>query len=198
MAEAISGQLQKIGVKASVVTHEWGGYVRSGRRALADVHVGWAATWDADGYYLAAPVRPALRTLEQPGLRPAHRDRPHHPRRAERRRIYSQASRLAHDEAPWLFLWNGMDIYGSARRFTDWEPTSDEATATVMLAPSRRSSRRGGRAMGTKGHAEIAGGRHRGARRRGRARAAGSVGARPRARGPHARVRSPPSSPGTT
>jgi len=134
-AEAISGQLQKIGVKAPVVTHEWGGYVSKWPEGLSPMYMlGWAATWDADGI-----LYPLLRS----GQRFARWNNPDFDRlietgrttldTAERRRIYSQASRLAHDEAPWLFLWNGMDIYGVSKAVTDWEPTSDEATSTVML-----------------------------------------------------------------
>jgi len=135
VAEAISGQLQKIGVKAPVVTHEWGGYVGKWPEGLSPMYMlGWAATWDADGI-----LYPLLRS----GQRFARWNNPDFDRlietgrttldTAERRRIYGQASRLAHDEAPWLFLWNGMDIYGINKSVADWEPTSDEATSTVML-----------------------------------------------------------------
>jgi peptide/nickel transport system substrate-binding protein len=101
--------------------------------------IGWAATWDADGimYPLLrsgqrfsrwnnsdfdAIIDKARRTMEPP----------------ERIKLYRQATQLAHDEAPWLFLFHGMDIYGVNRAVADWEPTSDEATSTVMLGASKK------------------------------------------------------------
>jgi ABC-type transport system substrate-binding protein len=53
-------------------------------------------------------------------------------------KLYRQATQVAHDEAPWLFLFHGMDIYGVNRALVDWEPTSDESTSTVMLGASKK------------------------------------------------------------
>ena len=55
----------------------------------------------------------------------------------ERVKLYRQATQLAHDEAPWLFLFHGMDIYGVSRAVADWEQTSDESTSTVMLQTNK-------------------------------------------------------------
>jgi peptide/nickel transport system substrate-binding protein len=140
VAEAIGGQLQKVGVQAQVTVHEWGSYVGKWPENLTPMYMlGWAATWDADGI-----LYPLLRS----GQRFSRWNNPEFDRlieagrstldQAERRRLYGQASRLAHDEAPWLYLFNGMDIYGVNRAVVDWEPTSDEATATVMLGAAKR------------------------------------------------------------
>ena len=138
--EAIAGQLSKIGVRTQVVVHEWGSYVSKWPDGLVPMYmIGWAATWDADGimYPLLrsgqrfsrwnnsdfdAIIEKARRTMEPP----------------ERIKLYRQATQLAHDEAPWLFLFHGMDIYGVNRAVADWEPTSDEATSTVMLGASKK------------------------------------------------------------
>jgi peptide/nickel transport system substrate-binding protein len=138
--EAIAGQLAKIGVKTQVVVHEWGTYVSKWPDGLVPMYmIGWAATWDADGimYPLLhsgqrfsrwsnpdfdALIDKARRTLDQ----------------GERVKLYRQATQLAHDEAPWLFLFHGMDIYGVSRAVADWEPTSDESTATVMLTAVKK------------------------------------------------------------
>jgi peptide/nickel transport system substrate-binding protein len=133
--EAIAGQLSKIGVRTQVVAHEWGTYVSKWPDGLVPMYmIGWAGAWDADGIMFPllrsgqrfsrwsnpdfdAILDKARRTLDQ----------------AERVKLYRQASQLAHDEAPWLYLFHGMDIYGVSRAVADWEPTSDESTSTVML-----------------------------------------------------------------
>lgn len=133
--EAIGGQLAKIGVRTQVMTHEWGTYVSKWPEGLVPMYmIGWAGTWDADGIMFPllrtgqrfsrwsnpdfdAIIDKARRTLDQ----------------GERVKLYRQATQLAHDEAPWLFLFHGMDIYGVSRAVADWEPTSDESTSTVML-----------------------------------------------------------------
>jgi len=138
--EAIAGQLGKIGVRTQVVTHEWGSYVGKWPDGLVPMYMlGWAGSWDADGilYPLLrsgqrfsrwsspdfdALIDKARRTLDQ----------------AERVKLYRQASQLAHDEAPWLFLFHGMDIYGVNRAVLDWEPTSDESTSTLMLGAAKK------------------------------------------------------------
>jgi peptide/nickel transport system substrate-binding protein len=133
--EAIAGQLSRIGIRTQVAVHEWGTYVSKWPDGLVPMYmIGWAGTWDADGIMFPllrtgqrfsrwshpdfdALIDKARRTLDQ----------------GERVKLYRQATQLAHDEAPWLFLFHGMDIYGVSRAVADWEPTSDESTSTVML-----------------------------------------------------------------
>jgi peptide/nickel transport system substrate-binding protein len=133
--EAIAGQLAKIGVKTQVVVHEWGTYVSKWPDGLVPMYmIGWAGAWDADGIMF-----PLLRT----GQRFSRWSNPEFDaildkarrtlNEAERVKLYRQATQLAHDEAPWLYLFHGMDIYGVSRSVGDWEPTSDESTSTVML-----------------------------------------------------------------
>jgi peptide/nickel transport system substrate-binding protein len=133
--EAIAGQLSRIGIRTQVAVHEWGTYVSKWPDGLVPMYmIGWAGTWDADGIMFPllrtgqrfsrwshpdfdALIDKARRTLDQ----------------GERVKLYRQATQLAHDEAPWLFLFHGMDIYGVSRAVADWEPTSDESTSTEML-----------------------------------------------------------------
>jgi peptide/nickel transport system substrate-binding protein len=138
--EAIAGQLAKVGVRLQVATHEWGSYVSKWPDSLVPMYmIGWAGTWDADGILFPllrsgqrfsrwsnadfdAIIDKARGTLDQ----------------GERVKLYRQATQLAHDEAPWLFLFHGMDIYGVSRAVADWEPTSDESTSTVMLQTTKK------------------------------------------------------------
>jgi peptide/nickel transport system substrate-binding protein len=118
-----------------VVVHEWGTYVSKWPDGLVPMYmIGWAGAWDADGIMF-----PLLRT----GQRFSRWSNPEFDaildkarrtlNEAERVKLYRQATQLAHDEAPWLYLFHGMDIYGVSRSVEDWEPTSDESTSTVML-----------------------------------------------------------------
>jgi peptide/nickel transport system substrate-binding protein len=133
--EAIAGQLSKIGIRTQVVVHEWGTYVSKWPDGLVPMYmIGWAGAWDADGIMF-----PLLRT----GQRFSRWSNPEFDaildkarrtlNEAERVKLYRQATQLAHDEAPWLYLFHGMDIYGVSRSVEEWEPTSDESTSTVML-----------------------------------------------------------------
>ena len=52
-------------------------------------------------------------------------------------KLYRQATQLAHDEAPWLYLFTAWYLRREPRA-VDWEPTSDESTSTVMLGASKK------------------------------------------------------------
>ncbi len=140
VAEAIGGQLEKIGVRPQVVIHEWGNYITKWPDGLTPMYmIGWAGTWDADGI---------LYPLLHSGERFSRWANPDFDRlldesrntldQNKRLQLYVQASRLAHDEAPWLFLFHGMDIYGVNRAVMDWSPTSDEGTATWMFSARKQ------------------------------------------------------------
>ena len=139
-AEAIAGQLAKIGVKVNVQVHEWGTYigmVTSKEGAGPMWTIGWAGTFDADGL-----LYPLLRcgqlfskwcnddfdgNLEQ--ARSVMDQK-------ERERLYHKAVRLAHEEAPWLFMHVVVDAYGVNKRVQNWAPTPDEGTALYMYEVS--------------------------------------------------------------
>jgi peptide/nickel transport system substrate-binding protein len=55
-----------------------------------------------------------------------------------RERIYSQALKLVHDEAPWLFMHIVIDSYGVSNRVQNWQPTPDEGTALYMYGVSAK------------------------------------------------------------
>ena len=127
-------------MRTQVAVHEWGTYVSKWPDGIVPMYmIGWAGTWDADGIMFPlfrtgqrfsrwsnpdfdAIIEKARRTLDA----------------AERMKLYREATQLAHDEAPWLYLFHGMDIYGVSRSVADWEPTSDESTSTLMVGASKR------------------------------------------------------------
>jgi peptide/nickel transport system substrate-binding protein len=132
-AEAITGQLAKIGINVKLQVHEWGNYVKlmnsPGGAGPMFTH-GWAGTFDADGNLTPllscgevrstwcnkqfdSLLKQARATLDQ----------------KKREQLYSQACKLAHDEAPWLFLFHGEDIYAASDRVQNWKPTSCPTTS---------------------------------------------------------------------
>jgi peptide/nickel transport system substrate-binding protein len=129
IGEAIAGDLRKIGIKATVRTHEWGNYV-----SLTTTHKlfpmqlqGWGpATLDADDLYSTnlhskSPFShfrdERLDRMVEEGRSTLDREK--------RLRIYREIARYHHDEATHLFLWQSVNVYGVSRRVA-WTPRPDE------------------------------------------------------------------------
>jgi peptide/nickel transport system substrate-binding protein len=139
-AEAIVGQLSKVGIKVNLQLHEWGNYmakIYSPDGAGPMWTVGWASTFDADGVLTPllgcgqqlsrycnkefdALLEQARSSIDQ----------------KKRERLYSQALKLVHDDAAWLFMHIVVDSYGVSNRVQNWEPTPDEGTALYMYGAS--------------------------------------------------------------
>ncbi len=141
VAEAVAGQLGKVGIRTVVRTFEWATYLNK----MVYVHaadplylIGWGnTTWDADRTYYpflhsgeifanyANPAMDKLLDEAQVSMDPKHR-----------RDLYIQVARLLLEEVPILPLYQQMDLYGVSRRL-QWEVRSDERLEmrTVRLAP---------------------------------------------------------------
>jgi peptide/nickel transport system substrate-binding protein len=48
--------------------------------------------------------------------------------------MYQRMNHIIHEEAPWVFLYNPMAVYGIAKRVVDWEPRVD---GTVVLGDTK-------------------------------------------------------------
>ena len=129
IAEAIAGQLSKVGVKVEVRVHEWGNYTKllySTEGGGPMFMMGWAGTYDADGS-LSKPLH-CGKTLSLWCNQEfdSYLDKARvtmDPK--EREKIYHNALRLAHEEAPLIPLYYGVDTYGMSNRVQNWEPTPD-------------------------------------------------------------------------
>jgi peptide/nickel transport system substrate-binding protein len=129
MAEAISGQLQAVGVKVKLQVNEWGNHIKltNSREQKGLWLIGWGnATWDADGTLEACltsngsnstysnPVSDdaiaKARTLMDPKQREA---------------LYQTALKQIHDDAAFITQWQPRDVYGVSKRL-NWTPRSDE------------------------------------------------------------------------
>lgn len=129
IGEAIVADLQKIGIKATLRTHEWGNYVAAttSQKLFHMQLQGWGpATLDADDLYSTnlhskSPFSHVhderLDKLVEDGRSTLDKDR--------RLRIYREVAAHHHEEATHLFLWQSVNIYGVSRRLT-WTPRPDE------------------------------------------------------------------------
>lgn len=128
--QAIGGQLREAGIDAEVEILEWGLFIN---RLLAK-DFATAAFWgastvpDADawlgamlgtGAAYSVYTNPDLDALLAEGARTVDRD--------ARLAIYQQAAELIHEQAPFIFLYQQVDVYGVTPRVSGWTPSPDES-----------------------------------------------------------------------
>jgi peptide/nickel transport system substrate-binding protein len=129
MAEAVAGDLRKIGINATVKTHEWGTFMNrmySHNNPPAYL-LGWGNTsFDADftiaplmrtGKLLGNVSFPELDALIDQGISTMD------PKK--RKKIYSDAAKVIKEEVPWAWVYQQIDIYGVNERL-NWKARTDE------------------------------------------------------------------------
>jgi peptide/nickel transport system substrate-binding protein len=129
VAEAIVGQLDKVGIKADLETVEWSTYVQGivGRKyelfllSQGGVQIGPAAqtNWSSrikgiawQGYTnekVDELIDRAAKTMDP----------------AARTAVYEEMSKTVWEESPWIFLYHQQDIYGVRDRVKNFKPTSE-------------------------------------------------------------------------
>ena len=129
VAEAIVGQLEKVGIKAELETAEWATYVQgiTGRKyelfllSQGGVQIGPAAqtNWSSkikgiawQGYenpQVDALIDKAAKTLDADA----------------RRAVYEEMSKTVWDDCPWIFLYHQQDIYGVRDKVKGFKPSSE-------------------------------------------------------------------------
>lgn len=128
--QAVGGQLREAGIDADVEVLEWGLFIN---RLLAkdfDTAAFWGASTvpDADAWLAAmlgtgaaysVYANPEFDALLAQGARTVDR--------AARLAIYQQAEELVHEQAPFIFLYQQVDVYGVTARVSGWQPSPDEA-----------------------------------------------------------------------
>jgi peptide/nickel transport system substrate-binding protein len=138
VAQAVAGQLTENGIKTNIkIIGEWGAYVRTILdHKTEDVAMnGWCLPSLEPDHW----VTPNLKTGEpvsQYGNPEV--DRLMDQARAEmnvekRKQLYSQLLRLIHDEAPYIFGYQQMDIYGVNNRLK-WTPRGDESIRLTEIS----------------------------------------------------------------
>jgi peptide/nickel transport system substrate-binding protein len=129
IAEAVAGDLRKVGINASVKIHEWGNYMTMTYRHTAGplYLLGWGnSSFDADGslfglvrtgQVLSSFTNSRLDSLLDQGQ--ATMDQ------KKRQKIYSEACKVIKDDVAWAFAYQQMDIYGVNER-VNWKARTDE------------------------------------------------------------------------
>jgi len=129
MAEAAAGDLRKIGINATVKTHEWGIFMdRMYTHNNAPAYLlGWGNTsFDADftinplmrtSKLLSNVSFPKLDSLIDQGISTMDKKK--------RQKIYSDAVKVIKDEVAWAWVYQQVDIYGVNER-VNWKARTDE------------------------------------------------------------------------
>jgi peptide/nickel transport system substrate-binding protein len=140
IAEAVAGDLRKVGINASVKTHEWGNYMTMTYRHAANPAylLGWGNTsFDADGslyallrtgQVLSSFTNPKLDSLLDQGQATMDQNK--------RLKIYSEACKVIKEDVAWAFAYQQMDIYGVSER-VNWKPRADERLVVFDMSFKR-------------------------------------------------------------
>jgi peptide/nickel transport system substrate-binding protein len=131
IAQAIAGQLTENGIKTNVkIIGEWGSYVRSVLdHKTEDIFMnGWCLPslepdhWVTPNLHTGEPVsqysNPEVDKLIVAARAEMNVEK--------RKQLYAQLLRLIRDDAPWIFGYQQMDIYGVNTRLK-WTPRGDES-----------------------------------------------------------------------
>lgn len=138
IAEALAGQLRKVGIKVTLDVQEWGTYLNAYRaHKLGPLYlIGFGTpVWDYTvafrSYLLASNAQAYYRSPElEEKVKEAGRTVD-----AEKRRLLLQdINRRIHDEAAFVFLYVQNDIYGVSKRIA-WTPGSDEKVWLYDVTP---------------------------------------------------------------
>ncbi|GAC1572393.1 MAG: ABC transporter substrate-binding protein [Candidatus Elarobacter sp.] len=129
VAEAVAGQLQAVGIQATVRPQEWVTYSdQVNRRALSPLYeLGWnQPSSDADGIITALFQSSApLSCYNNPEI-----DQLADRARGEldvnkRKALYKRIATILHEDAPWIVLFQYEDLYATSKRLR-WQPRGDE------------------------------------------------------------------------
>ena len=128
LCEAIAGMLDKVGVKTKITSLESGEFLRQFiARELAPLGLIGLGVPDDPGFAVAAYrsdyrysyIKNAeLDALIDAGARETDR--------AKRDAIYKKAMRIMHDEAPIIFLFAGVEFYGTTNKLENFKPSGDQ------------------------------------------------------------------------
>jgi peptide/nickel transport system substrate-binding protein len=138
IAQAVAGQLTENGIKTSVkIIGEWGSYVRSVLdHKTEDIFMnGWCLPslepdhWVTPNLKTGEPVsqysNPEVDKLMEQARSEMNVDK--------RKQLYSQLLRLIREDAPWIFGYQQMDIYGVNQRLK-WTPRGDESIRLTEIS----------------------------------------------------------------
>jgi peptide/nickel transport system substrate-binding protein len=137
VAEAAVGDLRKIGINATVKVHEWGTYMNMQYSHAVNPSnlLGWGNTaFDAD-YTLSPLLRTeqALSNFSNAKLDALIDQGGTTMDQKKRQKIYSDAMKLIHEEAAWVWAYQQVDIYGVNERL-NWKARLDERLEVFSMS----------------------------------------------------------------
>jgi peptide/nickel transport system substrate-binding protein len=129
IAEAISGQMQAVGIATTLRPQEWVSYSdQLNRRALTPMYeLGWnQPSADADGVITALFTTAApLSCYSNPEIDKLTDQARGELDVAKRKALYKQIAIILHEEAPWIVMFEYEDLYATSKRL-HWQPRGDE------------------------------------------------------------------------
>ncbi|WP_292898448.1 MULTISPECIES: ABC transporter substrate-binding protein [unclassified Nitratireductor] len=127
VSEAVAGMLGKVGVKTEMIALEPGEFLRQLRsKELAPMYFVGLAPQDDPAFQASQYVstwryttiaNEELDALAEAGAKEMDLEK--------RRRIYQDMMALMHDEAPIIFLYQGLDLYGTDAKLKNFLPRGD-------------------------------------------------------------------------
>jgi peptide/nickel transport system substrate-binding protein len=139
VAEAVAGQLQAVGIQATVRAQEWVSYSNLvDRRALTPLYeLGWnQPSADADGVITSLFTSKApLSCYSNPEI-----DRLADEARGEldvpkRKALYKRIAAILYEDAPWIVMFQYEDLYATSKRLR-WQPRGDELIRAYEMSLS--------------------------------------------------------------
>ncbi|MBV8353730.1 MAG: ABC transporter substrate-binding protein, partial [Candidatus Eremiobacteraeota bacterium] len=129
IAEAVAGQLNAIGIKATARPQSWQTYFTQISNQLLEpmYMLGWGNnTYDAD-FSLAPHFSSEGRfaTWSTPEMDKLIEEARYELDPVKRQHLYSRILMTIHEEAPWIFLFQYEDLYATSKRLV-WQPRGDE------------------------------------------------------------------------
>lgn len=129
IAEAVAGDLRKVGIRAAVKMHEWGTYM-----TMLYAHKGGPSfllgaggvTLDADGtLFINFRTGQVYSGYSNPKFDALLDEARSTMDRNKRQRLYSEALKIYKEDVICAFCYQQIDIYGMSERL-NWKPRSDE------------------------------------------------------------------------
>jgi peptide/nickel transport system substrate-binding protein len=137
LAEAIAGQLGETGAKVTTKVQEWTSYVnQTSQRALTPLYMlGWGDnSYDADNTLTSLFQSDArLSTYSNPAYDRLIESARYEVDPGKRQALYDKALAILHDDAPWIFLFQYDDLYGTSKRL-HWHARPDETLAVDEMS----------------------------------------------------------------
>jgi peptide/nickel transport system substrate-binding protein len=128
VVQAISSQLELVGITVQIVTHEWGNFLeRLEGRTLGDMYLNGRPDLELDGSILRnffLTGQPFV-SFSDPAIDEQLSDAAVLVDPAERTEAYHLLQGSIKEAAPWVFLWAQHDLYGVSSRL-QWQPRDDE------------------------------------------------------------------------